>query len=479
MKWLAATLLLALMPHLAYAQRFYIEVDKKESVLGQMVTLSVRAEDLAAPLAQLQYDALKRDFEIVNTSLSSQTITRNRREIKIEVMELALYPLHIGRITVPTLEFAGKKSQPLSLNILESSPAVPRVLFETGILPAQAMQRQEIYLYLDVYHDGSLQWRKPPQIKAAGSSVRALPDAQRLETLEGVRYVVQRFAWGVMPLRGSDLRIVFPNLEANKFGERLRYPVTPQFVPVQSLPAYLPVEMHVGKLQIDAQPLPQKILLGRPFNWTLRVTASGISRDGIAKSLSGLASNKDLDFYPTEFNLSNSVNPSNPLQQTLEMVVPMQARKAGEYTLPAVRIPYYDPISGRIESAAFPNPIIHVVNPFWRSLKIAVLMLISALVVLWLAQHSTLRWKRQQRRRQWLASLAAAQDAAQLRSALLMSRSDRTLGLWLRNWETRQGKNGKLRNAIQQLEQAGFSRGKNDITFVDLRQELIALLRFS
>ena len=144
-------------------------------VLELQAKKQIRAEDLAAPLAQLQYDALKRDFEIVNTSLSSQTITRNRREIKTEVMELALYPLHIGRITLPILEFAGKKSQPLSLNVLESSPAVPRVLFETGILPAQAMQRQEIYLYLDVYHDGSLLWRKPPQIKAVGSSVRALP----------------------------------------------------------------------------------------------------------------------------------------------------------------------------------------------------------------------------------------------------------------------------------------------------------------
>ena len=173
------------------------------------------------------------------------------------------------------------------------------------------------------------------------------------------------------------------------------------------------------------------------------------------------------------------MNPSNPLQQTLEMVVPIQARKAGEHTLPAVRIPYYDPISGRIESAVFPNPTIHVVNSFWRSLKIAVLMLIAVLVVLWLAQHSTLRWKRQQRRRQWLASLAAARDAAQLRSALLMPQSDRTLRLWLQNWEARQGKNCKLRNAIQRLEQAGFSRGKNDVTFADLQQELIALLRFS
>lgn len=380
--------------------------------------------------------------------------------------------------------------------LLTSSPSVPTanaapvtapsVQFRTSLTPLQPMLRQEAYLVLEVVDEGVLQWQAPREIIAPGFSVRRLADTQREEFLEGVRYTVTRYSWAVMPLRPGSLRIAFPDMEASRFGERLRYAIVPKLVEVAPLPSYLPVQMHVGELKLSAQPLLTEIIVGRPLNWTLQLTGSGISREGIAKSLNKLiGSSVDasagkaaaLDFYPAGFNLKDGVNDANPLEQILEITLPFQARQAGEYVLPELRLPYFNPATGLIEMATLPEQRILVTDPFWHKLGVGMLVLGAMLAVLLLVREGYKRWQRRELRRQWMASLAAARDATQLRHALLAYGTGQTLRQWLCGREARQGKNPELSGLIQQLEQNNFGHAVRDGEFPVLQQQLIAVLR--
>ena len=376
------------------------------------------------------------------------------------------------------------------LNVLAANAAAllaaPTVQFRTSLTPLQPMLRQEAHLVLEVVDEGVLQWQAPREIAAPGFSVRRLADTQREELLGGVRYTVTRYSWAVMPLRPGNLRIAFPDMEALRFGERLRYAIVPKLVEVAPLPSYLPVQMHVGEIRLSVQPLPTEITVGRPLNWILQLTGSGISREGIAKSLSKLiGSSVDastgkaaaLDFYPAGFSLKDGVNDANPLEQILEITLPFQARQAGEYVLPELRLPYFNPATGLIEMATLPEQRILVTDPFWHKLGVGVLVLGAMLAVILLMRYGFECWQQHKLRQRWISSLAAARDATQLRHALLALGSGQTLRQWLRDREVRQGKNTELSGLIQQLEQNNFGRAVQDGEFPVLRQQLIALLR--
>lgn len=376
---------------------------------------------------------------------------------------------------------------PNELTVNAAAPvAAPSVQFRTSLTPLQPMLRQEAHLVLEVVDEGVLQWQALREITAPGFSVRRLAEAQREEFLEGVRYTVTRYSWAVMPLRPGNLRIAFAEMEASRFGERLRYTITPKLVEVSPLPSYLPVQMHVGELKLSAQPLPTEIIVGRPLNWALQLTGSGISREGIAKSLSkltgagaGISASKSatFDFYPAGFSLKDGVNAANPLEQILDITLPFQARQAGEYVLPELRLPYFNPATGLIEMATLPAQRILVTDPFRRKLGVGVLMLVAMLAVILLGRYGFKRWQQHKLRRQWIASLAAAENASELRHALLAGGSERTLRRWLRNREIRHGENIELGNLIQQLEQNDFSRDGNNIEFPALQQRLSGCLR--
>lgn len=358
----------------------------------------------------------------------------------------------------------------------------PSVQFRTSLTPLQPMLRQEAHLVLEVVDEGVLRWQAPGEIIAPGFSVRRLAETQREELLEGVRYIITRYSWAVMPLRPGNLRITFPEMEASRFGERLRYAIVPKLVEVAPLPSYLPVQMHVGELKLSAQPLSAEITVGRPLNWTLQLTGSGISREGIAKSLHKLirpnaSKAATLELYPASFNLKEGVNHNNPLEQTLEITLPFQARQAGEHVLPELRLPYFNPASGLIEMATLSEQRIQVTDPFWHKLTFGGLMLTVMLAVLLLMRYGLERWQQRKLRQQWLGGLAAARDARQLRHALLAPGSGQTLRQWLRDREAKQGKHSELSGLIQQLEQNNFGRVVQSGEFPVLRQQLIAALR--
>ena len=96
----------------------------------------------------------------------------------------------------------------------------PSVQFRTSLTPLQPMLRQEAQLVLEVVDEGVLQWQAPREIIAPGFSVRRLAESQREELLAGVRYTITRYSWAVMPLRPGNLSIVFPEMEASRFGRK-------------------------------------------------------------------------------------------------------------------------------------------------------------------------------------------------------------------------------------------------------------------
>jgi hypothetical protein len=462
--------------------RFTLKVDKKTIALGEPLTLELRADDGREPLSGISLDPLKQSFNVYGISSNVQTQTRKGRTVSVESMTLILYPLRSGKLQLPALRYMKKASKALDISVTESGKNTLPVIFKTAIDSAGLQVRQAATLTLDIYDDGTLQWTAPGEPQAAGAHQRRLAESQREEMLEGTRYTVHRYAWALMPLREGSLKVEFPLLDAFKFGTRLRYPLAALKLEVAAVPAYLPVHVPIGKLQVAAEALPAEIALGRPVNWNLTIQGSGLSEAGLGKLLSSIRSNEALKFYPASISKVDNAR-ATTAAQTLRVTLPLVPLQTGTQQLPEINLPYYDPASARIESIVIPGARIKVINPLWLTVQKIALGLLVLLCAIALGYWLFAKLRQLLQRRSALLAIKRAVSADELHRALLYFESDSaavssaTLQQWLQHMQQTSSSAAQLAGVVQRLENARYGAGTTDRDISGLAREAVRLLK--
>lgn len=455
-------------------------MDKHEIALGEPVTVILQAEHTKASLDGLALKALQADFDVYRRSSDTQTQTIRGRQVTSQTMTLVLYPLHSGRVLFPALRFAGASSRPLALMVHASGADVPRVQFKLALDPERLLARQTARLVLDITDDGSLQWSPLRLQLPAAVHVRELASSQHEEMLNGASVTVHRRAWAIMPLRAGSSVVNLPMLEAIKFGNRLRYALPSLQFDTRPAPAYLPVYVPIGKIEVSSRPPTGTLVLNRPVNWMLTVRGTGLSAEGLTKLLPAFTDNNALRFYPAQIE---QVGDANALVQTWRLTLPFQPLRAGNMRLPTLVLPYYDPLSGRLESVVIQPSIMTAVNPLWHQFaRFAVIAGLLA-VLTWLAYIYWRQYQRWQVRRASLLRVEAAANCSELSQALRDFDSGdgglraATLNQWLVAMAQCHGENATLRQLVQQLQACCYGVSCAGENYQDLRQSAITVLR--
>ena len=449
------------------------QVDKTEIALGEAVTVTL-SSDLAIPsLDDLKLNALQTDFDIYRRSSDIRTQTIGGRLVTSQTLTLVLYPLHDGRVMLPALHLGGASTHPLALMVHASSADIPRVRFKLALQPERLLTRQSARLVLDIYDDGSLQWSPLWLPPPAGVYVRELASSQREVMFNGTPVTMHRRSWAIMPLRAGSGEVKLPMLEALKFGERLRY-VLPslQFDTLPS-PAYLPVYVPIGKIEVSSRLPIGTLMLNRPANWIIIVRGAGLSEEGLAKLLPTFADTDAMRFYPVQVE---QLGETGTLVQTWRVILPFQPLRAGTVDLPALTLPYYDPAHNRLESAVIRPAVLTVVNPLWHKLA-RLSMLAGILIVLtWLTYIGWQKYRRWQVWRTSLRKLEAAGNCTELSQALLNFDWGEgglravTLTQWLQAVTLRDGENAALQQVVLQLQARRYSVSDAEENFSGLHQ---------
>lgn len=465
---LLALLLCLILPGIVLAEvRLTLRVDKKITVLGEPLLVKLMAEDAREPLSSISLDKLKQNFNVYGISSSVQTQNKKSRSVSSETLTLTLYPLRSGKFQLPAFIYRGKSTPPLLVTVLESDKQTSRVLIKTALDNANPQVRQADTLTLDIYDDGSLQWSAPREIVAAAAHQRPLAASQREETVEGIRYTVHHYAWALMPLREGGMTVEFPMLDAMKFGTRLRYAVAPLWINATAVPAYLPVHVPIGKIQLTMEPLPAENALYRPVNWTFEVQGSGISIEGMSKLLAGIRGNEAMRFYPPVISIAGKERPTSA-RQTLRVTLPFVPLQTGVQQLPEISLPYYDPASVRLESVLVPPASVVVFNPLWLTVQKIALGLMLLLGVTAMVYGLFKQLIKILKRRKSLFAISSAASAKELQQALLkfdissLTVPSLTLQQWLQRMQSIYVIDGQLAVIVQQLETAQYGVYETD-----------------
>ena len=397
---------------LADAASLGARLDRTTAALGEAVTLTVEARGVepdALDLGAIEFGALGERFE-----LKGQTLSRGSDST---TLVLTLYPRVAGVLPIPPLAVAGRRTAPLAVTITDGSEAVPRVSVQWSLEPAAPFVKQPARLSLAICDDGSLQWQRPELPIRTGQVLRALGEEEDAAERDGEPCTLHRFHWALVPTREGETQIEAGMLDTRRYGERLRFPGASFTYRAQPLPAWLPAQVPPVAPSVVADPLPARGSLNQPLAWRVEVSG-GYSADGLKALLDlQLRGSPALAVYPPRVEVLAPDDRNSPLSR-YAVTLFLQPRETGALQLPTLRLPWYDPVRGRLAETTLAGPTLDIVDPRWRRAGEAAGGLAGAVLLALLGAQlrRMLTWRLARRR--GLAAIRAAYDADTLMRAV-------------------------------------------------------------
>ncbi|MEI7035718.1 BatD family protein [Fulvimonas yonginensis] len=371
LSWLGLWLVLLSLPVLAGAAHVSASLDRSQVQLGETVTLNLRADGSTGG-APPDLGALAGDFDVLGSSSNtSVSIVDGRRSVQF-IYGVALRPKHVGRLSIPALDFAGGRTRPLTLTVVPPDPSAAAdtgkdVFLEATAEPTQVRVGQQLLFTVRLYFAGSLSRGSLEDPQLPGIDARRLGNDLDYEAIRGGRayHVIER-RYAVIPQRAG--KVTLPPLQFE--GELLDptdpdsffamgSPTTaaspPVTLDVQPVPpgwgssAWLPA--RALDLTLEGLPADGRLRVGQPLQLTMAVQATGLPYEALpALSLPRL---DGATVYPDK-PVTSTRNDGRWLTGRRQQDFAVVPDRPGTLVIPAVTLKWWNVQSGQAEVARIP-----------------------------------------------------------------------------------------------------------------------------
>lgn len=452
-------------PLLSLAADVTATLDRNRVELGETVTLNLRASS-GAMAATPDLSVLSQDFAVLGSSSNtSLSIINGQRSSQVTV-GVALRPLHVGTLRIPSLSFAGGTTAPVDVEVLApdtTAAAAGRkdVFLEATIDPASAYVGQQVVYTLRLFFATDLTSGALEDPQVAGVDFRRLGDEINYQAERGGRrYNVIERRYAATPQREGQLQIpsvAFQGESVNManseafFGNGTPITASSPTVAIDVRPA--PAQAAQGawlparslSLTLDGGPSHGDLHVGEPLNLVMNVQAVGLPYEALP-SLS-LPSLDGATVYPDKPVNGTRVEGQwlvGRRQQSFAVV----PNRPGKLTIPETTLTWWNVVENHAETVRVPaqtftvlgaagapatppasapqtdaTPAVNPVAPtpmvvsgrgWWRTLALLSLVLWALSVLAWVL------WRRRSASAVKAASSAATQGSpSRLRSAFL------------------------------------------------------------
>jgi hypothetical protein len=353
-------LLVLALPSIALTE-LTASVDKNPVLQGEYFVLSIAADDTVQG-SQPDTAALLKDFIVGPTSVSSQTSIINGSVTRKTVWKTELMSRKSGVFQVPAFELKDIKSQPFKLEVKarESQSSNNKDIFiKTSLTPNTLYVQQagvynvKLYLAKDL-SEGSL---TTPELENAQISQLG-KQVESNEIIEGKRYLVVSRDYLVQPQKSGEFTIEAPafngrirqnyrSIAVSAIGEDTQLTVKPIIDNYQG--NWLPSELVT--LHEEFQPDNMSVEVGTPITRTITLTAIGITKEQLPEiKLSNIDGIKS---YPDQAENKNVVRDGRIISQRIESFA-LLPQKPGSYSLPEVKIPWFNTVINKVQFATLP-----------------------------------------------------------------------------------------------------------------------------
>ncbi|MBB1377756.1 BatD family protein [Pseudoalteromonas sp. SR43-2] len=366
MRLFCCLLLLSAMPSWA-ATKLEASIDKNPVLAGEFFMLNISVDDTVKG-EQPDTSSLLKDFVVGPTSLSSRTNIINGSINKQTTWSVKLMTRTEGDYTIPAFSVAGLTSQPIKLKVAKRSVDADKnnEIFLKTSLSSNSLFVQEAGVYTVKLYlakellDGSL---STPSMEDA-QLTQLGKQTESYELVDGKRYLVITREYLIQPQKSGAYTIAGPafqgrvqqnyrQLEVSALGEDQQVEIKP--IPSDYKGAWLPSELV--NLDEEWQPNDNTVEVGTPITRTITLTALGVTKEQLPEismpTIDGIRS------YPDKKENNNAVRDGRVVsQQTASYALLPQ--KPGTYTLPEIKLPWFNTKMNRISVATLPKRTITV-----------------------------------------------------------------------------------------------------------------------
>ncbi|WP_076925490.1 BatD family protein [Pseudoalteromonas sp. EB27] len=366
MRLFCCLLLLSAMPSWA-ATKLEASVDKNPVLAGEFFMLNISVDDTVKG-EQPDTSSLLKDFVVGPTSLSSRTNIINGSINKQTTWSVKLMTRAKGNYTIPAFNVAGLTSQPIKLKVAKRSVDADKnnEIFLKTSLSSNSLFVQEAGVYtIKLYLakellDGSL---STPNMEDA-QLTQLGKQTESYELVDGKRYLVITREYLIQPQKSGAYTIAGPafqgrvqqnyrQLEVSALGDDQQIEIKP--IPGDYKGAWLPSELV--NLDEEWQPNDNTVEVGTPITRNITLTALGVTKEQLPEismpTIDGIRS------YPDKKENNNAVRDGRVVsQQTASYALLPQ--KPGTYTLPEIKLPWFNTKMNRISVATLPKRTITV-----------------------------------------------------------------------------------------------------------------------
>lgn len=371
-------LLLCLLATSARAATLTATLDRTDIAEGESVTLTVEAVDADG---DIDFSVLDADFDVLNVSRSRNVRIMNGRSDSSLTFEVALLPKRTGEISIPAFSLDGARSQPITLQVGEAPAQTPGVaagrefFVETSVDKTTPYVQEQVIVSVKIYQareivEGRLDDPASDQLVVQ----RLGNDVSYQSELQGQRYTVIERRFAVFAQESGVVRL--PPIALTATVRRTdRWRGGSFFAPTEN------IRVASNALQLDVKPRPAghdagwwlpADAFGLTENWSTDPTAARVGEPltrTISLSAVGVQENQLPVLRPPEVE-GVKIYPDQPELQTVADSEGLQSyrtdkwaiipQRAGEVTLPEVRVNWFDTARKESREAVLPATTITV-----------------------------------------------------------------------------------------------------------------------
>jgi len=366
---------LFLLPVASQATQIKLQVSPNPVQINEAFKLTFTAsEKLDGPP---DFGPLKQDFDILNQQQGSRSSWVNGKTTQTISWVLNLMAKRSGTVTIPAIEFGQDISAPLSIVVKPQASEGE----QAGKLFLRVSASPEIvYLQSQMIYTWQFYRRADVSVGSASLSEPQLDDAIRLPLgenrqfstkVDGVSYIVTEGRYAIFPQQSGDLRIpplvltaeVYESAQNGNSFFRLQSSATRRIrseaieLEVLSPPEVYNAAQWLPAMQLELtekwsnDSLQAKV--GEPLTRTLTLRATAALKSQLP----------DIKLDIKDENLSRYADQPvlaekpflNGVSSLREQKVALIASQPGQYTLPAIEVPWFNTQSGKMELARLPQ----------------------------------------------------------------------------------------------------------------------------
>lgn len=350
------------------------------SVLDSNETLQLKIRlDAQAFRSEPDFSPLEKDFEILSNNRQQQYSSINGRAESYTDWNLSLLPKRTGIMLIPSLKYKTDISNAIEITVRAASPSGSAaagkqpIYTETMVDKPAAYIQEQIVLTHRLYTSVQLRDYSLSELDIPGAIVQRLGDSQFQKMINGRNYLVLEVNYAIFPQTSGKLTIpalrfgAYESTSRSQFGafatrgNRIFRDTDPKMLDIMARPAHVPADawMPSSKVELSQQWSSDlnNLTVGEPITRTIRITAQGLTGAQIVPLK--IAQSNDYRVYPDQPQIEEQADGNGLLGIRTESLA-LVPNQAGEITIPAIEMRWWDTVKQRMQTASLPATRIQV-----------------------------------------------------------------------------------------------------------------------